>query len=78
MDFWRRSARISRRDKIKNSVIKRKLDVQNSIIDVTKKKQLKCYGHVMRMTEDRFPRKLLEWVPPGRRRRRIRGRPRTT
>ena len=27
------------------------------------------------MTEDRFPRKVLEWVPPGRRRR---GRPRIT
>ena len=29
-----------------------------------------------RMTEDRFPRKVLEWVAPGRRRRR--GRPRIT
>ena len=41
MDFWRRSARISRRDKIRNSVIKQKMNVQNSIIDFIKNKQLK-------------------------------------
>ena len=74
MDFWRRSARISRRDKIRNGVIKQKMNGQNSIIDFIKNEQLKWYGHVKRMTEDRFPRKVLEWVPPGRRR----GRPRIT
>ena len=77
MDFWRRSARISRRDKIGNSVIKQQTNVQKSLIDFIKNKQLKWYGHVKRMTEDIFPRKVLEWVAPGRKRRR-RGRPRIT
>ena len=26
------------------------------------------YGHVRRMNEERLPRKILEWYPPGRRR----------
>ena len=35
-------------------------------------KQLVWYGHVDRMTEERLPKKLLDWVLPGKRRR---GRP---
>ena len=33
MDFWRRSARISRKDKIRNTVIKQKLNVTRSLLD---------------------------------------------
>ena len=33
MDFWRRSARISRKDKIRNTVIKQKLNVTRSVLD---------------------------------------------
>ena len=33
------------------------MTVQNSIIDFIKNKQLKWYGRVNRMTEDRFPKK---------------------
>ena len=40
MDFWRCSARISRRAKIRNSVIKQKMNVQKSLIDFIKNKQL--------------------------------------
>ena len=36
-------------------------------------KQLNCYGHVQRMNQERLPRRILEWCPPGRRRK---GRPR--
>ena len=43
MDFWKCSARISRRHKIRNSVIKQKTNVQNPIIDFIKNKQLKWY-----------------------------------
>jgi hypothetical protein len=54
MDFWRRSARISRKDKIRNIVIKRKLNVTRSLLDNIKIKQLQWYGHVQRMEEGRL------------------------
>jgi outer membrane protease len=41
MDFRRRSARISRKDKIRNtSIIKQKMNVTGSILDDIKSKQL--------------------------------------
>ena len=75
MDFWRRSALISRRDKIRNNVIKSKMGVKNSILDYVQHKQLQWYGHVKRMSEERIPKKVMEWLPPERLKR---GRPTTT
>ena len=39
MDFWI-SALLSKRDKIKNTVIKNKMNVKNNTIDYVKQKQL--------------------------------------
>jgi hypothetical protein len=33
MDFWRRSARLSRKDKIRNTIIKQKMNVTRSILE---------------------------------------------
>src|SRR5215469_7562174 len=52
MDFWRRSARISRKDKIRNNIIKQKMNVTRSLLE-DKTKQLQWYGHVQRMEEGR-------------------------
>jgi hypothetical protein len=49
MDFWRRSARISRKDKIRNAIIKQKMNVTRSLLDDVTIKQLQWYGHVQRM-----------------------------
>jgi len=47
MDFWRRSARISRKDKIRNTIIQqKKINTVRSLLDDIKTKQLKWYGHV--------------------------------
>ena len=48
IDFWRRSARISRKDKIRNNIIKQKMNVTRSLslLEDIKTKQLKWYGHV--------------------------------
>ena len=51
MDFWRRSARISGKNKIRNTVIKQKMNVTRSLLDDIKTKQLQWYGHVQRMEE---------------------------
>ena len=37
MDFWRRSSRISRKDKIRNTIIKQKMNVVRSILDLKSK-----------------------------------------
>jgi hypothetical protein len=33
LDFWRRSARISRKDKIMNNIIKQKMNVTRSLLE---------------------------------------------
>jgi len=75
MDFWRRSARISRKEKIRKTIIKQKMNVTRSLLEDIKTKQLKWYGHVQRMEEGRLPKEVMKWSPPGRRKR---GRPKAT
>ena len=75
MDFWRHLARISRKDKISNIIIKQKMNVTRSLLEDTKTQELKWYGHVQRMEEGRLPKKVLKRSPPGRRKR---GRPKLT
>jgi len=69
MDFWRRSTRISRKDKIRNTIIKQKMNVTRSLLDDIKTKQLKWYGHVQIMEEGKLSKKVMKWSPPGRRKR---------
>ena len=66
MDFLRRSARHTRLEKIRNTIIRKEMNVKNSVIYVTYK-QLNWYGHIRRMPEERIPRRVWEWCPPGRR-----------
>ena len=51
MDFWRRSVRLSVKDKIRKTVIKQKMNVTRSLLDDINIKQLKWYGHFQRMVE---------------------------
>jgi len=67
MDFWRRSARISRKDKIRNNIIKQKMNVTTPLLEDIKTQQLKWYGHVQRMVDGTLPKKVMKWSPPGRR-----------
>ena len=60
MDFWRRSARISRNDKIRNTIIKQKMNVTRSLLDNIKTKQLQWYGHVQRMEEGRLTKEVMK------------------
>ena len=77
MDVLRRSARKSRMERIKNEHIKEIMGVKGKpdIIHIIEKKRLQWYGHVKRMSEDRIPKLIMEWVPQERR---IRGHPRKT
>jgi len=64
--FWRRSARISRKGKIRNTIIKQKMNVTRSLLDDIKTQQLKWYGHVQRMEEGRLPKKKSYEMEPTR------------
>jgi hypothetical protein len=72
MDFWRRSARKSRKEKVRNGTIREIMEVKKNILEVIEEKRLRWFGHVRRMPGNRLPLKILEWEPEGTRRR---GRP---
>ncbi|XP_073994543.1 uncharacterized protein [Rhodnius prolixus] len=73
MDFWRRSCGVSRLQRIPNSEIREKAKVEKTILYTIETKRLKWYGHLMRMDEDRWPRRIHSFTPQERRKR---GRPR--
>ena len=58
MGFWRRSARISRKVKVRNAIIKQKMYVARYLLDDIKTKQLQWFGHVQRMEEGDCQKKL--------------------
>ncbi|XP_030753177.1 uncharacterized protein LOC115880180 [Sitophilus oryzae] len=62
IDFWRRSAGISRMERIANIEIREIMHVQQAIINEIEKRQLVWYGHVERMSEDRIPKKVLKSI----------------
>ena len=67
-----RSARCSRLEKIRNNVIRDNMNIENSVLDYIRYTQLNWYSHVKRVDQEMLPRRILEWFPPGRRRK---GRP---
>ena len=73
MDGIRRGARISRLEKRRNED-RRIMNMEESLNERIENRLLQWYGHVRRMDEKRWPNKLLQWSPVGRRKP---GRPRT-
>jgi hypothetical protein len=65
MDFWRRSARKSRKEKVRNVTIRGVMEVGKNILEATEEKRLRWFGHVKRMPGNRLPLKVLEWEPEG-------------
>jgi hypothetical protein len=58
MDFWRRSARKSRKEKVRNVTFREVMEVRKNILEVTEEKRLRWFGHVERMPGNRLPRKI--------------------
>ena len=48
------------------------MQAEQSILDRIQRRQLKWYGHLLRIEDSRWPKKIYQWTPHGRRRR---GRP---
>ena len=55
---------VTRRGRCKNADIRKEVGV-GSIIEDIERSKLRWYGHVMRMSDDRLPKKYLTWVPEG-------------
>jgi hypothetical protein len=68
MDFWRRSARKSKKEKVRNGIIREIMEVGTNILEVIEEKRLRWFGHVKRMPGNRLRLKILEWEPEGTRR----------
>jgi hypothetical protein len=69
MDYLRRSARISRMDKIRNEAIRTKMGTKKNTVQ---EEQLRRYGHVKRTEDGKIVKQVAEWKPQGKRKR---GRP---
>ena len=59
MRFLRKTTGNTRRDRIRNQNIREELKVE-PLIETIEKTTLRWYGHVVRMKEERLPRKMLE------------------
>jgi hypothetical protein len=65
MEFWRRSARKPRKEKVRNVTIRTIMEVGKNILEVIEEKRLRWFGHVKRMPGNRLPLKILQWEPEG-------------
>ncbi|XP_030758447.1 uncharacterized protein LOC115884099 [Sitophilus oryzae] len=72
MNYLRRSAGVSKMDRITNIEIRHRMNAPETIIDRAEIRGLKWFGHLSRMPEDEWPLQSLK-SPPQRRKR---GRPR--
>ena len=57
---------VTRLDRLRNEDIRRELGVEG-ILDFVERGQLRWFGHVKRMDNVRYPKRMLEWIPQGRR-----------
>ena len=55
---------VTRMDRIRNVNIRNELEIVD-ILKLIERGQLRWFGHVKRMENDRYPRKFLEWQPDG-------------
>ena len=49
-------------------LLEKKTIIKNSVLDYIRYNSLNWYGHVQRTDEECLPPRILEWCPPGRRR----------
>ncbi|KAK4876924.1 hypothetical protein RN001_009430 [Aquatica leii] len=65
MDHLRRSARKPRLEHVRNDEIRRTMEVTETIIERIEKRSLKWFGHILRMEENKWPKRLFAWKPTG-------------
>jgi hypothetical protein len=65
MDFWKRSARKTRKEKVRNGTIREIMEVGKNILEAIEEKRLQWFGHIKILSGNRLPLKILEWKPEG-------------
>jgi hypothetical protein len=60
MDYLKRSARISRMDRVRNETIRTKMGMKKYILLEMEGQQLRWYSHVMQMEDCRIARQTVE------------------
>lgn len=65
MDYLSRSVRASRRDKLTNENIRRRMKAPDTIVDRIKRRGFSWFGQLLRMMEQRWLSKVFEWKQPG-------------
>jgi hypothetical protein len=50
MDFWRRSDRKLRKEKVRNVTIREIMEVGKNILEIIEEKRLRWFGHVKKMS----------------------------
>lgn len=67
IDHLRRSLKISRTERKTNAFVREKMGASETIMGRIGKRTLKWFGNVLRMPEDKWPKKIYQWRLPGRR-----------
>jgi len=67
MDFWRWACGVSRTERVRKGEIRRRSRRKKDIMDTINMKRFIRYGHVQRMPAERWPKRVLDWVPDRRR-----------
>ncbi|XP_076038148.1 uncharacterized protein LOC143023499 [Oratosquilla oratoria] len=57
---------VTRLDHVRNDAIRQELEVE-SIVEFVERAQLRWFGHVERMDQERTPRRRLYWTPTAKR-----------
>jgi len=63
IDFWRRAPRTSRVLKVRNKIIREKIGVIQTILEIMENSALKWYGHVVCMEDKRWPKQIITLSP---------------
>ena len=66
MDYWRRCCKLTKLDREKSEEIERRMEIDIDIMETIEVKKLRWYGHVQRMDVNRWPKRVMQWVPPHR------------
>ncbi|PSN48045.1 hypothetical protein C0J52_09109 [Blattella germanica] len=65
LDYMRRCLQLTREDRVRNEVVRERMGISCSLTKTLENKSLQWYGHVERMSEERWPKKILQWSPKG-------------
>ena len=64
MKWLRRVCGVSLLNRLHNEIIRVNCDMEPKLSSIVRSEQLRYAGHILRMNENRFPKKLLFWLPP--------------